>query len=206
MRFPWLSSLVIVVAILWPWGATASAADQSEYLPLKEGMEWIMDMQLFGPDGKLLGTNVAHRKVEAPVEKDGKQYFQEHNWAERKPGPPELTRLVRRDDTGVYSINPAKDGDAAKEQCEVVFPLKAGTTWERKQSAGVIKESVIGLEEVTLDGKVYKECFHIHSERTDSGLVEDYWEAPQVGCVKSEIRLPNGAKLVLTLKESKKAP
>jgi hypothetical protein len=204
MRVSWLSLIVVAVAILWPWGATASAADQSEYIILNEGREWLMDMNLFGADGKLVGTNVAHRKLEALVERDGKQYFREHTWAEATPGPGELTRFVRKDDTGFYSINPQKNGESAKEEREIVLPLKAGESWERGRPDARIKESVVGLEDVTVGSQVYKECYHIHSERTDSGMVEDYWEAPQLGCVKSEIRMKNGAKLILTLKELKK--
>ncbi len=203
MRSLWLSPLVVAVAMLCSGRATSVAADQSEYLILKEGSEWIMDMKLFGPDGNIIGTNIAHRKIETPVERDGKQYFTEHTWTEKKPGPGELTRFVRRDATGFYSINPQKNGDSAKEQRETVIPLKAGDSWERGEPGAVIKESVIGVEDVTVDAHVYKECFHLHSVKTDSGMVEDFWEAPQVGCVKSEIRFQNGAKLLLTLKEFK---
>jgi hypothetical protein len=62
---------------------------------------------------------------------------------------------------------------------------------------------VVGLETVTVGKKTYKECFHIRVESADKSYREDYWEAPGVGNVKSEIVSTTMGKITLTLREFK---
>ncbi len=92
---------------------------------------------------------------------------------------------------------------AAKEQAEVVSPLKVGQSWERIAGPTTVKNVVVALETVTINEKTYDNCFHIRSTSADSSVTEDFWEAPKIGSVKSEILYGSGGKISLTLREFK---
>src|SRR5436305_14721446 len=83
--------------------ACSAAPEQSDYCPWSEGCEWIMNAQLIAPDGKVTPAT-AHRKIEGPVEKDGKKYHRERTWLEIGPSPKEFTKIVRKDEAGFYTL------------------------------------------------------------------------------------------------------
>lgn len=87
----------------------------------------------------------------------------------------------------------------AKEELEMPLPLKVGMTWQT-QFPTPTKHTVVAKETVTLEGKTYKDCFKVHMEAKDGSSTEDYWEAPDIGTIKSEFT-QNGIKFKLTLQE-----
>jgi hypothetical protein len=170
-----------------------------DYEPLAEGDVWTLQAEDVLPKG---GTQTATltRTVASPVERGGKTYFTVRLAA---PGKQGIVQLIRKDDNGLYSIDP-KDPNA-KEQQDVMFPIKEGQSWEGFSNGEPVKISVVGLETVTANGKTYEKCFHIQSKGLKSGASEDDWEAPNLGSVKMELHFPNGAKSTLSLIEFKAA-
>ena len=180
--------------------ASSFAADQTDYLPLKVGNEWTTSAELTSPTGEK-SVATGRRKVEEKVERTGKTYFRIRTKLEGGPTPMEYTRLVRKDETGLYTMADA-DKDA-KEQREIVLPLKAGQKWQTTRGPKTFTNTVIALESVTVAGKTYENCYHIRTESSDKSYQEDYWEAPKVGNIKSEVVYDNGARMTLTLREFK---
>lgn len=160
-----------------------------------------MDLVISLPNGKEL-KGAAFRKTEGVVEKDGKSYLRTRIWMEGLGDDRgESTRLFRREDSGLYSLS--EKGGQTKEQTEMLFPIKVGNSWKTTDREGEeLTVKVVGIEKVTIGDKVYENCYHIRSDSADGGS-EDYWEAPKVGTVRSELVSPNGVKVVVTLKEFK---
>lgn len=111
------------------------------------------------------------------------------------------TKLVRRDEKGIYSIR-GNEKDA-QEKLEIPWPLRIGLTWITLVGPATFTNTVVGIESVTIGEKKYDNCYHIHTEAWDGGYLEDYWLAPTVGTVKSEIIYGKGNKLTLPLREFK---
>jgi hypothetical protein len=190
MRFlPLLFSVVLT--------ATSFGAD--DYLPLAVGNEWVMDAVLTSPAGEVSKTT-ARRRTGGTTEHDGKVYHRVVTALEG-PNASAYTKLHRKDETGYYSVDVRDEN--AKEQTEVVLPLKIGQSWKRTSGAVNLTDTVIAQEDVTINGKTYEKCFHIRVTTTDGSYTEDYWEAPGVGCVKSETVFGNGGKISLTLRSFK---
>jgi hypothetical protein len=181
-----------------------SALAGSEYYPLKVGNDVTWAVTFYSVAGTRF-EGAAHRRIESTVEKDGKTYFRSRVWFEGLPGGimalAQYTRLDRKDDKAEYSIYETIEGLA--EQIEVVFPLKAGAKTYKVQNDMFFTNTVIGLERVEVSGKTYENCFHMRSSSSDGSYVEDYWEAPVVGNVKSEIVYGSGFSMTLTIKEFK---
>jgi hypothetical protein len=193
--------LLLVGCTLLALGTIRSfSAEENVYLPIGEGIEWVMDLKVFTPDGrKLEGTG--HRKVQGTIERDGKTYHRSKTWSEGISPDISYTKLCRKDSTGFYMID-ERDPNSI-EQKEVVLPLKVGSTWETKSDGRVLQNSVVGVETVVAGNKTFENCFHIRVQSADGKQVEDFWEAPQVGCVKSITVYPNGGKIALILREFK---
>ena len=176
------------------------AADEPDYDPLATGCEWIMDATITGPDGTLK-TGIARRVVENEETRNGKAYFRTVTTVERPLPPLSEVKLSRKDQTGFYSLDPkSKD---AKEQTELLFPYKVGLTWKKFSSGMTLTDTVIGFESVTINGKKYDNCVHLRSTTDDGSYTEDYWNAPGLGSIKSDMRYSNGAKISLALREFK---
>lgn len=174
----------------------SNAPEQREYLPLNEDYEWTMNARIVSVTGTTLNA-MAHRKVERRVVRDGKSYFQMHTWVENKVLPVDYTLLCRKDRFGFYTITEGETRD--EEQLELILPLKVGQSWQRLVGKYPVKDAVISVETVTVEGRRYTDCFHIRSATPDGSFTEDSWEAPDVGCVKSEMAFGNGARITLTL-------
>ena len=58
---------------------------------------------------------------------------------------------------------------------------------------------------VTIGEKTYENCIHIRNTTDKRGFQEDFWEAPHIGCVKSDSTYAEGIKISLTLREFKAA-
>ncbi len=157
-----------------------------------------MDVRVITPDKKEL-TGKAVRAIGEARQRDGKTYFTSHSEFD-VPGMPPMRydKLVRKDSKAFYSML-LNDG-IEREEAEVVVPLKIGSAWET-QLPMVRNHSVIGIETVKIGDKAYNDCFKIRSEAKEGG-VETFWEAPNVGCVKSEIKA-GGATITLTLRSFK---
>ena len=152
------------------------------------------------PDGKL-SEGIARRKIEGTVEKDGKTYFRTRTSMDASPIKGESTMLVRKDEKAFYSIDESVPGSV--EQVEIPLPLKVGATWTRKRGPLTITDTVMGLETVSISGRKFENCYHIRSIASDGSSSEDFWEAPNVGSIKSKIVYRNGMKITLAVKDFK---
>ena len=172
-----------------------SAFADDDYFPLLAGQE--RDHR--GEDRQPgWGSHVQRRfpqKNEGPVEKDGKTYFRIRAHWENLPNNPDLTTFARKDEKGVYSIN------GTVEKTELVLPLKIGAKWEQPSPDGTMTVTVLGIETIEVEGKSYKNCFHLRGNFFGTIYTDDFWQAPNVGLVKSENVNKDGTKLTFTLKE-----
>jgi len=180
---------------------TAVSFGADGYLPLVEGNEWTMDAVMTSPTGEVTKAT-ARRKTGATEERSGKVYHRVLT-AMEGPYPMSYTKLNRKDETGYYTLDPRDPN--AKEQAEVVLPLKIGSSWKRTSGPMNLTDTVVALEDVAVNGKTYEKCYHIRVTSSDGNYTEDYWEAPNVGSVKSEIVYGNGGKITLTIREFKPA-
>lgn len=187
-----LFSCSFVALSLQVWGG--------EYLPVALKAEWMMDVTFQAPDGTI-SKGTAQRKVEEIVEKDGKTYYRCRSMIEGGGYPrQEYTKLIRKDATGFHSI----DERSAKptEEIEVVLPLEVGKSWKTKSAPMPSTHTVVAKETVKIGERNYENVFKIRIVSDDGKYVEDYWEAPDVGCIKAEIMV-QGGKISLTLREFK---
>jgi hypothetical protein len=187
--------LTLIVAL----GALSHIAE-GEYIPIAVGDEWAMAAAIFSPTGKATEC-VVRRRIESAIEKDGRTYVRSRTWTVGMPKRTETTKLLRKDTNGVYSIDESIADSS--EQIEVALPLKAGVTWQQIVGPKTLTHTVIGLETIEVFGKIYANCYHIHTSSADGSFTEDFWEAPRVGNVKSMILYGNGMKFTLTLEEFK---
>ena len=195
-----MRSIVLFLALSLTVSIPTFAADPKDYLPIQVGSEWTSNVTFISPKGdKTTGTG--RRRITEKVEQDGKTYYRARTKLEGGASPVEYTKLIRKDAAGLYSL---LDGVAgAHEQLEIPMPLREGQTWQTVAGTVTITSTVVGVETVTVGKKAYKECFHIRVESADKSYQEDYWEAPVVGNVKSEIVSTAMGKITLTLREFK---
>ena len=180
--------------------AFAMEIDQSAYLPLTAGNDWTMDVVFTSPSGEV-SKATGRRRLEDTVEMDGKSYVRSRTWTEDGPTPMEYTKLVRKDGDGMYSL--LEGGKNEKEQLEIPLPLRTSMAWTHETQGMKFFDRALGVESVTIGDKTYAKCFHFRVESADGKYREDYWEAPKLGNVKSEIVYSSGAKITLTLREFK---
>jgi len=176
------------------------AVEQSDYEPLSEGCEWIMNSQMVLSNGGIT-NGTSHRKVEGQVKRDGKIYFRIHVWQERAPSSSETIILARKDEAGYYAV--AESEQDSREQMELPNPLTVGQRWRSTVGENSVINTVIGFETVTIGGKSYEKCAHIQAKWFNGSISADHWEARNVGTVKSEMVRSDGARMTLTLKEFK---
>ena len=179
----------------------AATKPAPDYFPLREGVEWTMDIEVTYPaDQRLRGVG---RRVTGPAEvRDGKTYFRSRTWEEFEGQPRrERSKLMRKDASGLHSID--LSAETPKEEMEVALPLKVGSRWQTKQLHGmVLNHEVMAQETVVIGRKTYANCFHIRTTSAAGDYTEEFWEAPDVGLVKSLVTM-TGAKVALTLREFK---
>jgi hypothetical protein len=192
MRFTLLPAMMV------SFGISALAAD--EYWPIAVGQERTMTVSISMPDGGMI-EGLAHRKIEGAATKDGIAYFRCRTWFEGMPFKSGSTKLMRKDEKGVYSIDERDPGSV--EQVIVVLPLKAGSTWQRSVRGMTVVETVMNKEDVNVQGKIYKNCYHIQSTWSDGRYTKESWEAPNVGAVKEKISYADGLTFTYTLKDFK---
>ena len=179
----------------------AATKPSPDHFPLREGVEWRMDIEVTYPDGQRLRGG--GRRVTGPAEvRDGKTYFRSRTWEEFEVQPRrERVKLVRKDANGLHSID--LSAETQKEEMEAALPLKVGGRWQTKHlHRMVLNHEVIAQETVVIGGKTYSNCFHIRTTATAGDYTEDFWEAPDVGLVKTVVTM-TGAKVALTLREFK---
>ncbi len=178
--------------------AAPMPVNQADYFPLAVGHEWYMDGVKESPSGQTW-RGTAHREIEKTVEREGQTFFLSRTSLEFPPAAKsEYTKLVRKDAAGFHSLR--EEDPAASEQIEIPFPLTAGRQWERWDGPEKTQDEILGSETVEIGGVVFRDCCHIRS-RSAHGMVEEYWEAPKVGNVKSIITFPSGTRVTLTLHE-----
>jgi hypothetical protein len=191
----------VVLQLIWLIVANEALAAE-EYLPMAKGMEWVMDLEATSPQGDKT-NGVARRRIEQKVEQDGKGYLRSHTWVEGdRPFAMDYTKLVRKEKNGLYSID--ERDPKLMERREIVLPFKVGSKWEMPMGAVKINNVVVAKEDVKIGQKVYKDCFRIRSSWDTGEYIEEFWEAPGIGSVKSVIKTKGGT-IVLTLKEFKRS-
>jgi len=180
----------------------AVAADPRDYFPVSKGAAWVADARVESALGSVL-TGTAKVVSEEEVEKEGKRYVRERTVWDLEKVHNEFTKLTRKDETGVYSI--VEGVTETVEQKEVPLPLKVGAMWSFTVNGKVLQITVLGIENVTVAGKTYEECYHIRKTLPGTRFTEDVWEAPKVGAIKSESVYEDGTKMIFTLREFKPA-
>lgn len=191
MRF----SLFAVFAL---FSSVCLAIDKIEYGTLKEGDETVMDVTVSTSDGHEV-TGIARRKIGAQEHFNGKLYFRVLSILELGSTSKTVPKLLRRDDTGLYSVDPADKGGV--ECAELGFPVNVGKSWSKTEHGTTITQTVIAIEDVTVNTKTYANCAHIQSVASDGSMAEDYWEAPGIGSIKSKIAYKEGFGMLFTLRE-----
>jgi len=171
-----------------------------EYCPLGEKMEWVMEVKFISPNGNV-ETTTGHRRLVQKESWGGKDYFIEQSWTDRGGGGDGVQRYIRKDESGVFTYNPNFTDEG--QQKIVVLPLVVGSSWTHLDVPIHVKSTVVGTESLAIAGTTYENCFHIHVTWKNGSRTEDYWEAPTVGTVKSEIAYQSGRKEIWTLREFK---
>lgn len=179
------------------------AGTGDEYFPLNVGNEWTMDVKWTAPNGRV-AEGLFRRRVERGPERDGRKYIRIRTWTVGMPTRTETTRLLRRDEQTIYFLEEGVKAPA--EQIEVRLPLTVGDSWEQVAEGQKFTNTVVAIETVEISGKSYEHCFHLRLSSADGSYTEDFWEAPGIGNVKSEIAYVNGTRIALNLREFKSLP
>jgi hypothetical protein len=201
-----LKAVSFALLLIWPTACCfllSAAASEPQYLKIVPGREWIHDVIISSPDGRIEKA-LGRSSVGEAVIRDGKTYYRNIIALEGGPNPFTMVKLVRKDESGFFTISESEN--ASTEQMEVKLPLKVGLIWERPFGHLLLKEKVIGLETISIGEKSYKDCFHFRSESEDGSYIEEYWEAPHIGCVKSETTIKEGSRFTWLLREVKDPP
>src|SRR4051794_3072601 len=183
-----MRALLLIAALALPAAScsrkpAAPALNQADYLPLVVGNEWYMDAAMETSTGEVR-KGTAHRVFEETVKQNGLTYIRSRTTIEFPPfAKQEYTKLLRKDEKGFYTINETNPG--SREQLEIPLPLAVGRTWERNDGTRALNDRVVGLETVEIGGVVFRDCVHIRSEAANEKMAQDYWEAPNVGNIKS---------------------
>jgi hypothetical protein len=188
----------LLAVLMVSFGISVLAAD--EYWPLAIGQERTMTVAISMPDGGII-EGTAHRKIEGAATKDGTAYFRSRTWFEGMPFKSGSTKLIRKDEKAVYSIDERVPGSV--EQVIVVLPLKVGATWQRSVRGMAVMNTVLNKEDIDVLGKTYSNCYHIQSTWSDGRYTKDSWEAPNVGTVREKISYADGLTFTYTLKDFK---
>jgi hypothetical protein len=186
-----------VLAILFLVLAEVGISAEEDYFPLAVGDEWTM------ASAASIGgiqTVAVHTKIERGVMINGKTYVRLHTWGDGLTPKDDKTALQRKDDHGVYFID-EKTKDAA-EQVVCALPLKVGDSWQRVVGTMTITTTVVGLETVSVPGRIYENCLHLRLKIPGLSTA-DSWRAPSVGVVKSETVFETGLELSDVLTEFK---
>src|SRR5687768_8090645 len=100
-RIPWLLILITIISVT----RTHAATDKEiEYFPRYVGLALELDVELTDPGGKRTNGTM-HRKFTEQVERNGKAYFKMRTWTDGSPLKHDATKLTRKDDTGLYTLD-----------------------------------------------------------------------------------------------------
>ncbi len=178
------------------------AADPAEYCPIREGMEWIMDAKVTTPEGRVIDAT-AHRTIGAREERNGKTYYRMRTWMDGVPELKPYESLERRESNGLFAIDLRDPDPNAKEVLSMALPFAVGSKWTRENGKAPVTLEVVGLEDLTINGTTYKNCYHIKATTKDGSYAEELWQAPGMGSIKSDVVLSIGAKISVSLREFK---
>lgn len=199
---PIVSAAITFLCITLLGESAASAEKQTlEYFPRTLGMEFEMDVELTDRSGHKR-TGRVFRKFTERIERNGKVFLKMRTWTDGTPFEHDVTKLTRRDETGLYVID--DEAPNLGEQREAVLPLSIGNSWRWESRIGTIKSTVITNETVSIGPRIFENCFLIRTETLDRSYVEDVWEAPGIGAVQSVARTGRGV-ISITLRKFKKA-
>jgi hypothetical protein len=195
VKYAYLLSALLLLLLK----TSASAEDNDDYSPLKIGDEWIMDVVTKTPKEIKCALIV---RITHTMDRDGKQYFAQQRITESKSIAQGMDVFVRKDETGIYSIDQANNH--GKEQADIQLPFVVGKEWTRYVGSNEGKETEIGIETIAVGGKTYEKCFHVRVETNDRSFRLDFWQAPNVGQIKAEASIA-GLKSTMTMREFKPA-
>lgn len=175
-----------------------SALAEDDYSPLHVGDEWTYIIRHINTiPGRPILEGEDHQRIRSTVERDGKTYFVFEQWG-TDPAKKETSSYVRKDEKGEYSTcERSKSGD---ETLWLSFPLKIGTSWKYDEETTC---TVAALEDVAIEAKTYKHCYHIVRKSSDGSFTSDDWFAPNIGLVKCEDAWASGGKRTMSLVEFK---
>jgi hypothetical protein len=191
---------LLLLSLLTGLHSLVRAADPSEYCPIAEGMEWTMDAKVTTPDGQVIETT-AHRVIGAKEERDGKTYYRMRTWMDNVPELKPFAALERREANGLHSID--LRAVKPKEVISMDLPFAVGKKWIRDDGESPVTLEVLAFEDLTINGKTYKDCYKIKAATKDGNYTEVLWQAPGLGSIKSDVVLAVGAKISVTLREFK---
>lgn len=189
---------VLWILLLILHGSPAFARD--DYFPMAVGDEWTMSVTMTG-NQEPPQYGVYRRIIDAAMDKNGKTYLHSKISFEGMPFKAEGMKLMRKDDHAVWSIDQRMEN--ATERLETVLPLKTGSHWERNVRGMPMTNTVLGKETIVIDGKTYKNCFHIQSTWSNGTFISDSWQAPNIGTVKKQLTYSDGLTFTYLLKEYK---
>jgi hypothetical protein len=171
-----------------------SAFAEEDYYPLYVGNEWTYRRDYVDPKWTVHQTD-EHLRICRTLEKDGKTYYIYERWFE-DPTKKGETDYVRKDIQGIHSTYAEELAANGEGVFWLALPLKVGASWKSNEKTTC---TVIALENLELEGKTYKNCYHVHSAAADGSLTMELWFAPNIGPVKSVDSFANGSKRTRTL-------
>lgn len=193
MKFIYISIAMCLIVM-----AELDAANP-EYCPGKEGSEWIYTYDTYSADGSKR-SGLMHRILGRAVVVDGKTYNEESILPNGRPQANVPKILRRKDENGVYTRSTEL---SAAEVLSCKLPLEIGARWKAGKRRDEI-HTVTTVESVTVHGKLYEQCYRISVRNTSGDLIQEYWEAPDVGNVKTVASKLDGSKTIIQLREMRK--
>jgi hypothetical protein len=186
-----LAALLVAV----PTWAAADDPKQPNYYPLTKGSKW--DFQVEAGGQKIDATS----EITKSEVKGGKTYATaEINFAGQA-----ITEEVSADDKGVYKTT-FQGMKLDKPLTVLKYPIKAGTTWTEKVSAGGMdmeaKFTVKEAEKVTVPAGTYDKAVPVDMNIQVGGqtISATVWYAENVGSVKQNVEV-GGQSIKLELKK-----
>ena len=189
-----------LLCVLMMVSAGCSPSVKVDYNPLAVGQETTLAARTFYPDGRFSDA-LSYNKIEGIVERNGKTYFRCHVWSEGRPKDFDTIGFMRKDEKALYTIIESITGPS--EQVEAILPLKVGATSHRMVGETWIADTMVRIESIQVEGTAYENCKHIQSAGIDGIIMEERWQAPNVGTVRATVTLEEGLTLTTTLKEFK---
>jgi len=177
--------------------ALRAESPDSAYFPMHVGDERVSKVVFLSPLGKVENSTLMVT-VKETVEREGKTYYRGRIVMDGAYAR-DYTKLMRKDDSGVYSIDESKPDQ--KEVADLLLPLKVGETQEVEVNGEKMKVAILGKESTAAGDKTYEDCYHIKLTPPSGTFEREMWLAPNVGAVKMVTSFVNGGKMSVMLEK-----